>query len=187
MADVTLKYKGATIGELSESGSKTIETAGKYCEADILLEYVKSGGGMIQKTGTFTLASDYTYATSLANGYSGSILVNTGLSKINSILLYTEEWLDKTLSANGVGCYFAINETIPVVASKTGPAGYYLSYGVFKANANFYYPYVDIGGIVLNAACPNDVPAGSFGFQCRSNAYPIKAGTTVHWKAIGEE
>ena len=45
MADVTLKYKGATIGELSESGSKTLKTAGKYCEADILLEYVKSGGG----------------------------------------------------------------------------------------------------------------------------------------------
>lgn len=43
MADVTLKYKGATIGELSETGNKTIETAGKYCEADILLEYVKSG------------------------------------------------------------------------------------------------------------------------------------------------
>ena len=45
MADVTLKYKGATISELSESGSKTIETAGKYCEADILLEYVKPQGG----------------------------------------------------------------------------------------------------------------------------------------------
>lgn len=48
MADVTLKYKGATIGELSESGSKTLETAGKYCEADILLEYVKSGGGSFE-------------------------------------------------------------------------------------------------------------------------------------------
>lgn len=46
MADVTLTYKGATIGELSESGSKTLETAGKYCEADILLEYVKSGGAI---------------------------------------------------------------------------------------------------------------------------------------------
>ena len=45
MADVTLKYKGATIGELSESGNKTIKTAGKYCEADILAEYVKPGGG----------------------------------------------------------------------------------------------------------------------------------------------
>lgn len=45
MADVTLKYKGATIGELSETGNKTIETAGKYCEADISLEYVKPQGG----------------------------------------------------------------------------------------------------------------------------------------------
>lgn len=44
MADVTLTYKGATIGELSESGNKTLKTAGKYCDADILLEYVKSGG-----------------------------------------------------------------------------------------------------------------------------------------------
>ena len=41
MADITLKYKGATIGELSESGNKTIKTAGKYCEADILLEYAR--------------------------------------------------------------------------------------------------------------------------------------------------
>lgn len=45
MADVTLTYKGATIAELSESGSKTLRTAGKYCEADIGVEYVKPGGG----------------------------------------------------------------------------------------------------------------------------------------------
>lgn len=45
MADITLTYKGDTIAELSESGSKTIETAGKYCEADILLDYVRPEGG----------------------------------------------------------------------------------------------------------------------------------------------
>lgn len=49
MADVTLTYKGATIGELSETGSKTLKTAGKYCEADILLEYVKSGADYIEE------------------------------------------------------------------------------------------------------------------------------------------
>ena len=63
MADVTLKYKGATIGELSDTGNKTIETAGKYCDADILLEYVKSGGALpssISKIdgGTFSVNSD---------------------------------------------------------------------------------------------------------------------------------
>lgn len=45
MADVTLTYKGATIAELSESGSKTIRTAGKFCEGDISVEYVKPSGG----------------------------------------------------------------------------------------------------------------------------------------------
>lgn len=45
MADVTLTYKGTTIAELSDSGSKAIRTAGKYCEADIGVEYVKPSGG----------------------------------------------------------------------------------------------------------------------------------------------
>lgn len=45
MADVTLTYKGATIAELDDSGSKTIRTAGKYCEADIGVEYAKPSGG----------------------------------------------------------------------------------------------------------------------------------------------
>lgn len=41
MADITMIYKGKQILELSESGQKTIETAGKYCEDDITLEYTK--------------------------------------------------------------------------------------------------------------------------------------------------
>jgi len=45
MADITLSYKGAAIGELSASGTKTIKTAGKYCEDDITLTYVSPGGG----------------------------------------------------------------------------------------------------------------------------------------------
>lgn len=45
MADVTLTYKGQTILELSATGTKTIKTAGKYCEDDILLVYTGGGGG----------------------------------------------------------------------------------------------------------------------------------------------
>lgn len=41
MADITLSYKGSTIATMSASGSKTIQTAGKYCEADIGLVYEK--------------------------------------------------------------------------------------------------------------------------------------------------
>jgi hypothetical protein len=57
MADITLTYKGATIAEISATGTKTIETAGKYCEADIGLAYVKPGGG--GDAGDFREATKY--------------------------------------------------------------------------------------------------------------------------------
>ena len=45
MADLTIKYKGQPITELSESGVRTLKTAGKYCDADISVEYAKPAGG----------------------------------------------------------------------------------------------------------------------------------------------
>lgn len=44
MADVTIKYKAQPIVELSESGTKTLTTGGKYCEDDITVEYAKPSG-----------------------------------------------------------------------------------------------------------------------------------------------
>lgn len=70
MADVTLSYKGSDILELSDSGSATLKTGGKYCEDDVTVEYVKpSGGGSLPlpvtkiTTGTLVLASDATEVT----------------------------------------------------------------------------------------------------------------------------
>ena len=39
MADVEIKYKGASIAALDASGTKTLKTAGKYCEGDVIVEY----------------------------------------------------------------------------------------------------------------------------------------------------
>ena len=62
----TIKYKGSAIAELTENGTKTLKTAGKYCEADIVVENTKDGG--ITPTGniniTDTNVTDVTnYAT----------------------------------------------------------------------------------------------------------------------------
>lgn len=145
------------------------------------------GSGYAKKTGSFVLTTNYAYESTLSSGsYSGSLLVDTGLSKIDAVILWTDEWSNKTMdSANGVGCYFVINKPIPVSGGNS-PSAYYPSYGVFKANANYYYAYVDKGGIVLHSASA-DVPEGYFGFQVRSGAYPIKAGHTIRWEAWGEE
>ena len=40
---VNIKYKNNSIAELSDTGAKTLKTAGKYCEADIIVENTKDG------------------------------------------------------------------------------------------------------------------------------------------------
>lgn len=42
---VNIKYKNNSIAELSDTGTKTLKTAGKYCEDDISVEYTKPTGG----------------------------------------------------------------------------------------------------------------------------------------------
>ena len=44
---VTVKYKGSAVAELTESGSKTLKTSGKYCEADIVVENTKDAAAEI--------------------------------------------------------------------------------------------------------------------------------------------
>ena len=45
MSDITINYKGSTLGTMDASGTATIQTEGKYCEDDITLQYVKPSGG----------------------------------------------------------------------------------------------------------------------------------------------
>ena len=45
MSDLIINYKGQPIVEMTESGTKTLKTAGKYCEGDISVEYAKPAGG----------------------------------------------------------------------------------------------------------------------------------------------
>ena len=45
MADLTIKFKGQPIVEMTDTGTKTLKTAGKYCEGDISVEYAKPAGG----------------------------------------------------------------------------------------------------------------------------------------------
>lgn len=42
---VSIKYKGSEIASMAATGTKTLLTSGKYCEADIIVENTESGGG----------------------------------------------------------------------------------------------------------------------------------------------
>lgn len=43
---VNIKYKNNSIATLTDTGTKTLKTSGKYCEADIIVENTKDGGGV---------------------------------------------------------------------------------------------------------------------------------------------
>lgn len=68
---VNIKYKNNSIATLTDTGTKTLKTAGKYCEADIIVENTKdSGGGSTEPyakiiTGTHTPAKNETGITFL--------------------------------------------------------------------------------------------------------------------------
>ena len=103
MADVTLTYKGSTIAEMSDTGSKTLKTAGKYCEGDIGVSYVKpsSGGSdelvkqLVQdrsRTVTITIPSDIgiTKIAKYAFAYSSYNKINLpeGVTEIDNYAFY---------------------------------------------------------------------------------------------------
>jgi hypothetical protein len=48
MSDVSIRYKGAEIAALDDSGTKTLLTQGKYCEGDIEVAYTKPSGGTFE-------------------------------------------------------------------------------------------------------------------------------------------
>lgn len=52
--DVAITYKGSSIATMSASGTKTLETEGKYCEDDILITYTKLSGSATTPATTIT-------------------------------------------------------------------------------------------------------------------------------------
>lgn len=60
MADVNITYKGASIATMSASGTKTLETSGKYCESDITVAYTKPSSG-ITPSGSISITTNGTH------------------------------------------------------------------------------------------------------------------------------
>lgn len=58
MSDVNISYKGTSIATMDASGTKTLQTSGKYCEGDITVSYTKPAGEVVAcQIIEFTLAT----------------------------------------------------------------------------------------------------------------------------------
>ena len=92
---VTVKYKGNAIAELTDNGTKTLKTSGKYCEADIVVENTKDGGGTITD-GIVITARDANGKPTAADFYI-SVLDGNLLGERDSRSRY---WLTELTTAN---------------------------------------------------------------------------------------
>ena len=126
MADVTLTYKGSTIAEMNNTGSKTLKTSGKYCEGDIGVSYVKpSSGG----SGFW----DEDYAKQIIEGTFTEIIWPSGVTIIKSKIFsnndnLTNVTLPNTLESIGAsvfnGCSNLKITTIPAGVRSIGGSAF---------------------------------------------------------------
>lgn len=81
MADVTIKYKGANIATMDASGTKTLNTSGKYCEGDIQVAYTDPEKPTQSKSATPSLS------TQTISPDSGKVLSSVSVAAITKELL----------------------------------------------------------------------------------------------------
>lgn len=81
MADVTIKYKGANIATMDASGTKTLETSGKYCEGDVQVVYADPEKPTQSKSATPSLSAQ------TISPDSGKVLSSVSVAAITKELL----------------------------------------------------------------------------------------------------
>lgn len=117
MSEVNINYKGSKIAGMDASGTKTLETQGKYCEDDIEVVYTRPSGGqpnLQTKNKSYTpTETAQSEAVAADNGYDGLERVNVSVEAIDSEYVGSDvpRKSSSDLTASG--------------AAITAPAGYY--------------------------------------------------------------
>ena len=192
VASVANSYAAGDEGKVVSSGQLVSQTAHAQVTSNGVVdtttnnsvEVAVPSSPYLKKTGTFTVATNYTYISSALNAYTGSILVATGLTNIISLLIWSEEWKDQTIdddkSYGATLCYPAA--TFNADATDSHVAHWALMQSWLKNTTNYFY-----GSSMAGPAFHDHfstIPAGSFGMFTHNN-FPILAGQTIHWEAIG--
>lgn len=170
---------------LTAANTKTGESDATLTDAvQTLIDGFRQGGsGYAKKTGSFTLAENYTYNGSPTAVYRG-MLIETGLSVVKAVMIWSEEWQagSETNSCFGISVGF---DSGFGVAAGTDILHYYAGGSYMRNGGNNYYNTAGQG--LFFHSFSSSVPAGSFGVKVYNSSFPMRAGHTIRWEAWGEE
>lgn len=155
MSDVTIKYNGAQIAELNGTGSKTLQTSGKYCAGDIAVEYAPRSK---KYEITLAKASGWVLLTTLDSEVLGHISDETLMVSLVNLSPYAYEYYagDMYISGNkpiGYSSNYpmygysnresapttAVTQPIFYPANYTGTSTNIGGYGIFRVDSGKYY------------------------------------------------
>lgn len=77
MSEVEINYKGSSIATMDASGTKTLLTSGKYCEADIAIVYTRPASGID--------------GNNLEYGFTDGSLPIVGVAKVDSAHVWDDQ------------------------------------------------------------------------------------------------
>ena len=121
---VNIKYKNNSIATLTDTGTKTLKTSGKYCEADIIVENTKDSGGGNVATGTFTPADRFENVT-----------VEHGLGVAPSTIIVVPMPTGADDKTNPIAFYIAKKDAGGITISGSGYVNNDFSSLVYKATS----------------------------------------------------
>ena len=179
MADVEIKYKGASIAALDASGTKTLKTYGKYCEDDITVSYTKSA--VPAETNQRRYVYDNPAAVSGDGNYVTVVSGDETLKRVRSLdtllvicrMTGTASCVKSCIGTNAPGTYpfYGTKPTCQGVMRYTADGG---------LSPNGTVNAVDDGtNITVGSGRIYITPEGDLRIYGNTNAYPILAGKVI--------
>ena len=182
MADVEVKYKGSTIGQLSATGSLVLNTSGKYCEDNLNVTFSKTAG--TAATPATTITANPAIAVSAAG------LITATASKTQSVTPtitsgYINSGTAGTITVSGSSTYQlsaqAAATITPTESEQTAVASGKFTTGIVKVGA-ISSTYVGTGIATRSAAnlsASGSVVTAPAGYYASDATKAISAGSAT--------